>query len=208
MPSYKPFLHVTRWETRSRDDVNMNDKIVPGRCRSQLAIVGHHDSPTPDTQCPSVRAPALSQSPLADTKEIKRAYYSMMRTCHPDRSVDFEVGEAGTCARTCQHLLAPARTYLQGAGRDAYPFRTQRHNALSCTRAAVLCMSTRIRVFHIQVSPSALAPPPSSRSRRACQPSTTAGPYKLFCPVSLHVAVQSNEFCALLNDVYEVGGLS
>ncbi|KAG2486330.1 hypothetical protein HYH03_015034 [Edaphochlamys debaryana] len=28
----------------------------------------------------------LGISPLADTKEIKRAYYSMMRTCHPDLS--------------------------------------------------------------------------------------------------------------------------
>ncbi|KXZ46387.1 hypothetical protein GPECTOR_44g62 [Gonium pectorale] len=32
----------------------------------------------------------LGVSPLADAKEIKRAYYSMMRTCHPDRSGDSE----------------------------------------------------------------------------------------------------------------------
>ncbi|GFR44944.1 hypothetical protein Agub_g6034 [Astrephomene gubernaculifera] len=35
----------------------------------------------------------LGVSPLADAKEIKRAYYNMMRTCHPDRSDDIEATE-------------------------------------------------------------------------------------------------------------------
>ncbi|GLC42491.1 hypothetical protein PLESTB_001104000 [Pleodorina starrii] len=35
----------------------------------------------------------LGVSPLADAKEIKRAYYSMMRTCHPDRSADIEAND-------------------------------------------------------------------------------------------------------------------
>ncbi|GIL55919.1 hypothetical protein Vafri_11382 [Volvox africanus] len=35
----------------------------------------------------------LGVSPLADAREIKRAYYSMMRTCHPDRSGDNEAND-------------------------------------------------------------------------------------------------------------------
>lgn len=36
------------------------------------------------------RHASLPQSPLADGKEIKAAYYRMVRTCHPDRTGDDE----------------------------------------------------------------------------------------------------------------------
>ncbi|PNH06958.1 Ferredoxin-1 [Tetrabaena socialis] len=55
----------------------------------------------------------LGVSPVADGREIKRAYYSMMRTCHPDRSGDNE--STNFCAllnEIYETLMDPARREL------------------------------------------------------------------------------------------------